>query len=359
MTTVQDVARKAGVSRATVSRVVSNRGYVSADARARVLQAVDELHYVPNAMARGLKTRRSGLVALIVPEFDYSFYTTIARGVEDVTSANDLHVILGNTDESLPKEKSYLDLMLANRVDGIILASAGHSARHLRPVVDRGMPMVQVDRVLPGFPADAVRHDNVAGAEMMTRHLIAHGHRRIAFVNGDPGTSVGREREAGYRLACREAGISPEEQIVSVGAWSLEDGESRVLDLLVEAGQFTALFAANALLVTGALRALRRQGLRAPEDMALACFDDIEGAADIDPFLTVVVQPAYAMGRLAAQLLLERIGGAYAGTPRDVVVSPRLIVRRSAGEQTLTARDGVEGESERLLAAAASHSVME
>jgi LacI family transcriptional regulator len=329
--TIRDVAERAGVSRSTVSRYISHQGYVGPDARTRIATAIEELAFVPNAMARGLKTRRSGLVALLVPEIVNSFYTTISRGVEDVANEHGLHVIVGNTDEDAAKEQTYVDLMIAFQIDGVIVASAGRTARPLQPLLQKKIPTVLIDRVVAGFDADLVQGDNLEGTVVLTRHLLSLGHRQIAFVNGDLDTSVAREREAGFRRALRDAGVLPDEDLMSAGSWFIDDAEQRTARLIASGRPFTAIFAANNFMAIGALRALRASGLRVPEDIALVCFDDLEQAAEIDPFLTVMAQPAYTMGTLAMQLLVERIDRKYAGASRVLTLSPRLLVRRSCG----------------------------
>src|SRR4051812_38757711 len=162
-------------------------------------------------MARGLKTQRSGLVALLVPEIVNSFYTTISRGVEDVANANGLQVILGNTDESVAKERAYVELMISTRVDGVIIAPAGRKPTSLKPLLANSVPTVLVDRSVAGFPADVVRGDSMAGAQILTRHLLALGHRRIALINGHLDTLVARDREAGFRAAMADAHIQIDE----------------------------------------------------------------------------------------------------------------------------------------------------
>lgn len=286
---------------------------------------------MPNGLARGLKTQRSRLVALLIPEIVNSFYTTILRGVEDIANRHGLQVIVGNTDESVEKERAYVDVVMTTHVDGVIVAPASRSPRHLKRLLERKVPMVLIDRTVDGLHTDIVRGDNVGGAVVLTQHLLALGHRRIALVNGDLETSVARERDAGFRQALRQAGVGVDERLVAAGTWFIDDAEARLLGLLKGGATFTAIFAANNFMAIGTLRALRRNGLRVPEDVALACFDDIEVAAEIDPFLTVMAQPAYTMGTLAMQLLLERIGDKPVGPPRDVVLSPQLLVRRSCG----------------------------
>jgi len=330
---IRDVAQQAGVSTATVSRVVSGRGYVAVDTRARVLKAIDDLQFVPNAMARGLKTKRSGMIALLVPEIVNSFYTTVARGVENVANKHGFQVILGNTDEDIAKEKAYIDLMVASHIEGVILAPSGRTATHLNALVTRKVPTVVFDRKVEGFQADTVMGDSVTGAVDLINHLVHLGHQRIAIVNGDPETSSSRDRLQGFRAALAIAGITPDERWISHGTWFIEDAEARVERLLSEAPGFTAIFAANNFMAIGALRALRRHGKEVPNDVALVCFDDIAAASEIDPFLTVMSQPAYTMGTLSAQLLLERISGARTGPPRQISLGSEFLIRRSCGAE--------------------------
>jgi LacI family transcriptional regulator len=300
------------------------------------MAAIEELAFVPNAMARGLKTRRSSLVALLVPEIVNSFYTTIARGVEDVANANGLQVIVGNTDENVAKERSYIELMVSSQVDGIIVAPAGNSAATLTPLLTKSIPTVLIDRTVAGITTDIVRGDGVADAATLTRHLLDLGHRRIALINGHLETSVARDRELGFRRAHAEAGLGVEERLVSSGSWFIDDAHHRAGALLDSEEWPDALVATNNFMAIGAFRALRERGLRVPVDVAVACFDDIVDAAEIDPFLTAISQPAYTMGTLAMQMLLERIAGTFLGEPREIVLESQLLARRSAGEHLAT-----------------------
>lgn len=332
MATIRDVARKAGLSVATVSRVMSGRGYVSPSSRERVLRAAEALAYVPNGMARGLKTQRSGLIALLVPEIVNGFYTTISRGVEDVANANGRQVIVGNTDEDVAKERAYVDLMIASRVDGVIMAPAGRSTTSLRTLTGAGIPTVLIDRALPDGAADIVRGDSRGGAKTLTRHLLNKGHRRIALINGHLDTSVAQEREGGYREALTEADVKVDDRLISSGTWFIDDAAVRAGALLDRGVAPTAILATNSFMVIGTLRALRERGLSVPEVISLVCFDDLEWAAEIDPFLTALSQPAYEMGATAMRLLVERITRAYQGPPRELVLEPTLLVRRSSRE---------------------------
>jgi DNA-binding LacI/PurR family transcriptional regulator len=277
-----------------------------------------------------LKTRRAGLVALLVPEIVNTYYTTMVRGAEDVANAHGLLVIVGNTDEGVVKQERYIQLMVS-RVDGMIIVPAGRGGEDLQLLLDHHAPTVLIDRFVEGFPADSIRGDQFGGALTLTQHLLALGHRQIAFVTTNRDTTTAREREAGFRLALSAAGHPVDDRLVSAGTWLSEDAETRVAALMDAEVSFSAIVAANTSMAIGALAALRARGRRVPEDVALVCFADIEVAAEIDPFLTVMAYPAYAMGAQAMQLLMERITHSQEGPPREIVLRPRLVVRRSCG----------------------------
>ena len=332
MVTAADVARMAGVSTSTVSRVLSNSGYVSPETRSAVMSASRELGYVPNAIARGLKTQRSGLIAFLMPEIlDPYFFTTLAHGVEEVANNSGYQILLGNNDENQVKERNYLELMVANAIEGMIITPTARSQKAYKILEERNIPVVFVDRVISGLRTDTVRSDDRLGAKLLVEHLAQLGHRNIALVNGDRQTSVALDREDGFREAVARAGLTPQDDLISSGPWFIDDAERRIDRLIESRRGFTAIVAANLNMAIGALRSLRRHNIRVPEDMALVSFNDLELAAEINPFLTVLSQPIYSMGRIAMGLLLERIKGQYKGEPRDVVLSPSLVVRQSCG----------------------------
>ncbi len=331
MATIRDVAERAGVSTATVSRALNHRGYCSPGVRERVSAAAEALGYVPNALARGLKTRRSQLIGLLAPHLTDPFFTVVAQEVEHVASARGFQVLLGIGLGDPAREAAYLDLMLAHHVDGVLIAPAGAPDAPVRRLVAAGTPAVVIDDV-PGEPlVDAVRADNVGGARQLVTHLRALGHHRIALINGRAGSTSGREREQGFREAFAEAGAPLDESLIRNGGWTADDAARRAADLLREPNGPTAIVTASALLAAGSLRALRVAGLRVPGDVALASFDDVPFAADLDPFLTVVAQPAATIGCLATTMLIDRITGDDAGPPREVVLPVTLEVRRSCG----------------------------
>jgi len=239
-------------------------------------------------------------------------------------------------------------LMISTRVDGVIIAPAGRTATPLNPLLANSVATVLVDRYVPGFPADVVRGDSMAGIQTLSRHLLELGHRRIALINGHPDTSVARDREAGFRAALIGAHVAIDERLISSGTWFVDDAETRT-GAILDNDPPTAILAANNFMAIGALRALRERGLRVPEEVALVCFDDIPEAAEVDPFLTALAQPAYTMGTLAMQLLLERINGTVRDSPREIVLSSHLLVRRSSGAHVDGSGEGiatpVEGKS--------------
>lgn len=332
MTNIRDVARLAGVAPITVSRVVNGADSVSEDTRRRVQQAIDHLHYVPNTLARSLRSRQSHTIALIVPDITNPFWTTVARGVEDTAAENDYRAILCNTDENPVKEMNYLNLLVERRVDGVMIAPATPDRKHLAVLKQLHVPCVLVDRRVAGFKADVVYGDSRTGACLLIDHLIDLGHRRIALINGPRTISSAQDRADGYRESLETHGLSVEESLVFQGEFKQESGHRLVKQALEHDPRPTAIFAANNFIALGALLALQEAGLRVPEDMALVCIDDVPYLSTIGPFLTVAAQPAYEMGEAAARLLIERLTGKRTGNVREVVLALQLIIRRSSGQ---------------------------
>jgi LacI family transcriptional regulator len=329
--TIREVAREAGVSVATVSRVVTGSHHrVRPATRRRVQAAVARLRYQPNLIARGLKKRITHTIGLIVPDISNPFFPAIARGIEDVASRAGLGVLLCNTYEDLAKERAYLALLDNRMVDGLIFATAGANTGHLRMLRRRGVPVVLVARAPDRVGIDAVLVDNRGGARAATAHLIGLGHREIAFVGGPASVRVDVEREAGYREALDAAGIPVNPRLILQGDFRAEGGAAAVSALLERGERFTAIFAANDLMAIGAMEELRRRGRHVPQDVAIVGFDDITFASLVEPRLTTVAQPKYRMGSLAMERLLELLSGG-SRRPRRLVLDPQLVVRDSCG----------------------------
>lgn len=333
MATIHDVARRAGVSSVTVSRVINNSGNVSPATRQKVERAIEELGYVPSGVARSLRSRQTRSLALILPDVTNSFWTTVARGVEDAAQSRSYSVLLCNTDENPAKQRHYLDVVVSQRVDGVLIAPYDTDARNLARLRERNIPTVVIDRDVEGWNVDTVKGDSISGARALVKHLIGLGHTRIAVITGPKATSTAADRVAGYRIALAEAGIPEDSRLIRYGEFRAASGEHLTEQVLDSGADPTAIFAANNVIAMGVIDALEKRGLRIPQDIALVCFDDLPNTSHLFPFLTVVVQPAYEIGANAAQLLLSRLDAEVSLQPRHVVLPTRLIVRHSCGSR--------------------------
>jgi LacI family transcriptional regulator len=332
MPNIRDVAKLAGVSPITVSRVINGRAGVTEETRQQVQHAIDLLHYVPNTLARSLRSRQSHIIALIMSDITNPFWTTVTRGVEDTAAENHYHVVLCNADENAAKEASYLSLLVERRVDGIIVASATGEKTNLDLLKQQQVPFVLIDRRVAGLKADAVYGDSRRGARLLIDHLIAVGHRRIALVNGPSTISSAQDRAEGYRESLAAHGLPLDEGLMFQGDFKQASGVRLAKLALACDPPPTAIFAANNFIALGVLQALHEASLRVPEDMAVVCIDDLPYLSALDPLLTVAAQPAYEMGAAAARLLVERLTTQWTGKAREIVLPPQLIIRRSCGQ---------------------------
>lgn len=332
MATIRDVAKQAGVAPITVSRVINNSGYVNEKTRARVEAAVADLGYVPNVLARSLRSRRTGTLGLILTDISNPFWTTVARGVEDAASDAGFNVILCNTDESEVEQDKYLHVLMQKQVDGVLLVPARSAVEPIKFIQSQNTSVVVLDRRIPNSQTDAVRCDSEGGAYQLTRLLLSLGHRRIAMLSGPRGVSTAEDRVAGYRRALAEAGVDVDAAPVCYGEFSLQSGYDMTVQVLARTPRPSALFAGNNFIAIGALRALRDAGLRVPEDLALVGFDDLPADLVVDPFLTVAAQPAYEMGRQATELLLARLSEKAPAAYQEIVLPTEIVVRQSSGQ---------------------------
>ena len=326
VTKITDVARAAVVSPATVSRVLNGTGGVSPDLSSRVLKAASELGYVPCGSARALRRQHASVWAAIVSDIENPFFTAVVRGIEDVARQAHHRLVLCNSDEDLEREAAYVDVAIAERMAGVVIAVASDKESSLGPLIERHVPVVAIDRAA-GRDIDAVVVDNRLGAEEATRHLLEQGSQRVACITGPARVNTANERLEGYRRALLSAGIGIDEDLIQRADYKESGGHQAALSLLTSRAPPDALFVANNPMAAGALRAIRELGLAIPKDVALVAFDDSPWTTLTSPQLSVVAQPAYEIGRVAAELLvtagLER-------APRTIVLSPRLIVRESS-----------------------------
>lgn len=327
--TIRDVARKAGVGVATVSRVLNNSGYAKPQTRERVLQASSELGFVPSQLARGLVSRSSETIGLIIPDITNPFFPAITRGIEDAASGAGYTVFLCNTDNDPRQEELDVQKLRERWVDGIVFVTTTDRRDLVERLLADGIPVVATDREIGHPGIDSVMVDNVVGAHAACRHLLELGHSRIAHVAGRLQTRTGPDRASGYRWALQEAGIPYDPALVAWGDFTFDSGYRLTQALLAQCPRPTAIFAANDLMALGAMQAAQEAGVSVPDDLSVVGFDDIAIASVIRPGLTTVRQPAYEMGRLAMSMLLERINGKVSGVGRKHLFQPELIVRRT------------------------------
>jgi DNA-binding LacI/PurR family transcriptional regulator len=329
--TIKEVAQYAGVSRATVSRVLNNHAYVADDVRVRVQQAMDVLGYQPNRAARRLRAHSSDILGLIIPDIQNAVFQSLVRGVEDAAYANQLNVVLCNTDDNVDKQKVYLRVMQAEKAAGLIVVPTHpKDGDVLAPIRAAGIPIILLDREVKNFEADMIRVDNIHGASVAMHHLVNLGYQRIAIIAGTQYLTPGRERLQGCKDALSEMGIPLEDIQIEIGNFKLESGYELTKKLMQSDNPPDAIFASNNLMTMGALRALHDLAVSIPEQVALMGFDDMPWAQDLNPALTAVAQPGYELGQQAVQLLLKRIENPEAAY-RKVILQPRLIIRQSCG----------------------------
>ena len=329
MPTLHDVARRAGVSPMTVSRVVNGSDAVSPMLRQRVEQALAETGYMPNKLARSLRARRTDTIALLLPDMTNPFFTTLAHGVEAAAREAGLTMILANSDEREDEEQRLAQMLLQRQVDGILVVPAGTGAETIRLCREHDVPFVAVDRRPSGGDADVVRTDSEAGAHSLGQLLVGLGHRTMAVLAGPARVPTATDRVAGFRRAVvDEAGLP--EPLVFYGAFSIESGREMALRAMARVPRPTAVFAANNFVAIGTQHALQELGLRVPEDVAVVAFDDLPEAMVTFPFLTVVSQPAFEIGTESVAVLLDRVANPD-GPVRDVILPTKLVIRQSSG----------------------------
>ena len=307
--TINDVAEKAGVSKSTVSHVINSTRFVEEETRSRVMRVVVELGYQPSLAARSLTTNRTETIGIIVSDVTNSFFGDILHGIEDVVRPANYNLVVCNTDEILEREDHYIDLLLRQRVDGIIAAATSQKWDVLSKADVQHTPLVIVDRTYEGLTDPFVGVDNYGGARMGVKHMIECGHRKIGILAGFQRLSTMRERLGGFKEELNVQQIHLPDEWIITSPLNVEAGRQAALDLLTQGDRPTAIFINNNFLSLGTLLAIKDLGLRCPDDIALIGFDDHPWAQVACPPLTVVRQPARQVGQSAAQMLVNLING--------------------------------------------------
>lgn len=328
MVNIKEVAERAGVSPSTVSRALSGRVAVSPETKEKVMRAVRELNYQPNALAKGLKEGRSRTIGLIIPNVRNLVFPAAIKGITDVAKKYGYTVILCNTDEDIETEKAYVDNLRKRLVDGLIFSTATAASTHILELKEQGFPVVLMIRHLED-KVDAVIVDNFRGGYEATKFLIERGYRRIAFVNGTLELDLYRQRFAGYQAALAEAGIAYNEDLVVHGTRDWEDGYRAILTILERGQRPDAVFAASDPKALGVIKALKAKGLRVPDDVAVMGYDNLDMSELMDPPLTTMAQPFYEVGQRAAERLIKLINSKRKNKPLVERLPAQLLVRSS------------------------------
>ena len=328
MPTVLDVAKRAGVAPITVSRVINNSGYISQATRERVEAAVKELGYVPNTIARGLRSKRTRTLALVVTDITNPYFTLMARGVEDVAGNANYTVVYCNTDESETKEEKYANILAQRQVDGVLLVPACGNVKTIKFLLANDINVVALDRRVSEVEIDSVRSDSEEGAYRLVKLLLELGHKQIAVVTGPRDVSTSVDRVAGYRRALAEAGLT-ENELIYHGEFNQYSGYEFTQQAMKHSPKPTAIFGVNNFITIGIIKALRDLKIEVPGDVSVVGFDDLPESMLLSPFLTVAAQPAYEMGRTATELLLKRISGELTGESQNLILPIEVIQRGS------------------------------
>ena len=327
---IRDVAKKAGVSTATISRVLGNYPGVREKTRKKVLKSVTELNYEINAVARSLRQKKTNSIGIIVGNVLSQFYSVIAKSVEDTANKFGYNTILCNGDENSEKELNYLKVLKSNRVDGIILTPTGKNSEYVQHLINSGTKVVLLDRLIEGVNCDAVLVDNAYGAYQAVKYLIDQGYRKIGIVSGYLDRTTGIERLKGYLQAIKEANIARDDDLIKIGDFKKESGEELTKELLEQPNRPEAIFTTNIDMSMGALIAIKEMGLTIPKDIDIICFDDSDWASILEPPLTVIRQPVYQLGSTAAELLIKNIENKENNSehkPTIVTLNTELIIR--------------------------------
>jgi DNA-binding LacI/PurR family transcriptional regulator len=323
---MRDVAELASVSPATVSRVLNGDPTVGAPYRRRVTQAVQELNYRPNRLARNLRVQRTATIGVVVSDIENPHFSETVRAVEDAAFRQGYRVLVCNSDESAEKQAAYLQTFADERVLGVILSPSNPTDDQITALIELGIPIVAFDREVADPRADAVIADNVGAARKAVEVLVAAGHERITYVGGRRDVETGAERLDGFALTMQAHGLEPR---TTDGNFRIDGGYRAVEELLSAPDRPTALIVGNNSMTIGALRAMHAAGVRAPDDLALVAFDDPPWAELVEPPLTALAQPVRRMATEAFELLLERVNGR--DTPRRTVHAFELRRRASCG----------------------------
>ena len=330
MTTLREVAEAAGVSIATVSRVLNDYPHVNNDTRKRVLKAIKTLEYRPSRVARRLRKRGAQILGLVIADISNPYYSAVIQSIENIAYAHKYSMLLCNSSEDPQREQMHLDILLEEQVAGVIISPVDELCTSCKAFLDRGIPVVSIDRRFRNLELDSVLVDNVMGAFDATNHLIKLGHQRIGLIAGPSHLTTGRGRREGYEKAIVKNDLNLNTNLIKIGNFKQKSGYTNALELLRLKDAPSAIFTSNNLMTLGALNAIHDMGLGIPQDVAIVGFDDLTWAPSLNPPLTAVAQPTLELGKWAVNLLFQSILEENR-EPVEIILKPSLIVRESCG----------------------------
>jgi len=328
--TLKMVAEKAGVSVNTASRAINNRPEINLETKKRVLQIAKELGYIRNAAAVALRTKKTGTIGVVIADNRNPFYAEVLNGMEEAARGKNYHIILANTQRDYKKEEEAINLLLAKRVDGLLITPVQDKDDDIKNLIDANIPFVVVGRDFENIEVDAVYNDEVKGGFLATEYLIKKGHKRIALIDGFLYKSPAKGRLEGYKKALNKYKyrIPLDESLISVGDINIEDGYERTKQMLEKKLDFTAIFAYNDMMAFGSMQAIKEKGLRIPEDIGLVGYDDIPFSSLISPALTTIRLKKQELGIESVKLLLSHING-NREKPKKIMLDVDIIIRET------------------------------
>jgi DNA-binding LacI/PurR family transcriptional regulator len=331
MATMKDISKKANVSLSTVSAVINQSAYVSPALTNRVMQAIEELNYKPNAVARSLKKKRTNTVGVIVSNLSNPFYPPLIEGIEDVSFNNNFNVILCNVSNGNKKILTYLELMLEKQVDGLLLANIANS-EDLNEVEKTGLKYVLINRKPPFYDKNFVGVNNPLSSELAVNHLVRQGYKRIAFFGGDLDINTARERKAGFISCMTQTGLDIDPMLIYDGEYSLESGYTNVKKMIEQVEVLPeAICTASDIIAFGVIKGLRDSGIRVPADISVIGNDNNSFSENFLVPLSSIDHSTYDMGKLSMEFLLEMIKEKDETRARQIILTPSLVVRESCG----------------------------
>jgi len=331
--TIKDIAKKASVSYATVSRALNNHPEINEETKNKIVKLALEMGYQPNAIAQGLVRKVTKTIGLLIPDITNPFFPEVARSIEDAAFEAGYTVFLCNTNWNEERERHYLNVLLQKQVDGLIIAPSSEKVNHLKKVLENKLKVVFISRVVNHANCTSIIIDNIKGAQLAVESLIRKEHKKIAFIGGQEDISTSRQRLEGYKLALRKNNLAIKEDYIKTGSFKRDSGHFIMREFLKMDAETrpTAVFAANDLLALGALQAVKNSGLNVPADFAVIGFDDIEVASLPEIQLSTVAQPKSDMGKLSFSVLLDMLkeGGGYS-VGRKILLDPVLVERKTS-----------------------------